>query len=142
MSDVLLIPVLVWVSTQLIKAIRQAREHRAMHWQYILQSGGMPSAHTSTVSSLALMVGLKEGFDSSLFAVTAVFSGIVLYDAFGVRRSSGEQAKMINRLLSKLFPKREPELKDLRVVLGHNPVEVVGGILYGLVLTYVLQFYL
>ena len=141
MSDVLLIPVLIWILTQLIKGFRLAYRGKRFDLRHFFQSGGMPSSHTATVISLALMVGLRQGFSSALFSVTAVFAGVVAYDSLGVRRSAGEQARMINRILAKVFPSRSHGEADLKVVLGHHPDEVLGGVIFGLVVTYVLQLF-
>jgi hypothetical protein len=141
MSDVLYIPLIVWILTQLVKAARVVYRTKNFEWQNLFLSGGMPSSHTATVVSLALMVGYRNGFNSSLFAVTVIFSGVVAYDALGVRRSSGEQAKMINRIISKVFPGKRDDVQDLRVVLGHHPGEVAGGIVFGIVVTYLLQLW-
>lgn len=142
LSDVLVIPLIVWIATQLVKAAVVTNRTKHFEWRHLFLSGGMPSSHTATVTAVALMVGIRNGFDSSLFAVTVVFAGIVAYDALGVRRSTGEQARMINRILAKVFPGKKGEVPpDLRVVLGHYPNEVLAGILFGAVLTYILQFY-
>ncbi|AZO94295.1 divergent PAP2 family protein [Iocasia frigidifontis] len=104
----------------------------------ILGSGGMPSSHSSFVSTLATLIGLKYGFTSDLFAVVSVFSLIIIYDAGGVRRAVGEQANLLNHLLKHLDPLQlkhgfDKELikKDLKELVGHTPFEVLAGSLLG-----------
>ncbi|MTI58721.1 MAG: divergent PAP2 family protein [Firmicutes bacterium] len=104
----------------------------------ILGSGGMPSSHSSFVSTLATLIGLKYGFTSDLFAIVSVFSLIIIYDAGGVRRAVGEQANLLNHLLKHLDPLQlkygfDKELikKDLKELVGHTPFEVLAGSLLG-----------
>lgn len=86
----------------------------------------MPSSHSAFVTSLATGVGLVEGFDSTLFALAAVFALIVMYDAAGVRRAAGKQARVLNAIIEDLN-RRELHPERLRELLGHTPVEVVAG---------------
>ncbi len=104
----------------------------------IVGSGGMPSSHAAFVSTLSTLVGLKYGFNSDLFAIVAVFSLIIIYDASGVRRAVGEQANVINRLIKHLDItrlERDKELlkKDLKELIGHTPFEVLAGTLLGVI---------
>ncbi|ADQ14544.1 divergent PAP2 family protein [Halanaerobium hydrogeniformans] len=99
-------------------------------------SGGMPSSHSSFVSTLAFSVGLKYGFNSDLFAIVAVFAMIVTYDASGVRRAVGQQANVLNNLIRHLEAKafsddKEIIKEDLKELIGHTPFEVLAGILLG-----------
>ncbi len=103
--------------------------------------GGMPSSHSAAVSSLATFVGLKKGFASIEFSISALLGLIVMYDASGVRRHAGETAIVVNDLeesIEKLaeshpelsdYRKREKELKER---LGHLPSEVAAGAMYGI----------
>lgn len=99
-------------------------------------SGGMPSSHSSFVSSLAITVGLKYGFSSDLFAIVTVFALIVTYDASGVRRAVGQQANVLNNLIKHLEGKNFASDKnlikeDLKELIGHTPFEVFAGVLLG-----------
>lgn len=111
----------------------------------IIGSGGMPSSHASFVSSLATSIGLKYGFSSDLFAIVTVFSLIIIYDAGGVRRSVGEQAKILNRLIRHLDLKkldREKEIikRDLKELVGHTPFEVWAGTFLGILIAILGQY--
>lgn len=96
-------------------------------------AGGMPSSHTAMMVSSCIMLGSLYGYDSALFAVAAVLACIVMYDATGVRRETGKQAMVINRILQDVLingkPISDQELKEL---VGHKPIEVLGGALVGL----------
>ncbi len=100
------------------------------------ESGGMPSSHSAFVTCLSVLVGLQQGFNSDLFAVSAVFSLVTIYDSGGVRRSVGEQAKILNKLLKEFDPARLEEDKDqirknLHELVGHTPFEILAGIMLG-----------
>ncbi len=107
-------------------------------WRRFHGSGGMPSSHTSMVVSASIMLGALNGFDSAIFAVAVVFSSVVMYDATGVRRETGRQAEIINRILQDVLINGRPisnvELKEL---VGHKPVEVAAGALLGVVIAVV-----
>ncbi len=112
--------------------------HRIMHKEWditrCIGSGGMPSSHSSSVCTLATCVGLTEGFASPMFAVVVVFSLIVMYDASGVRKAAGEQAKILNRIIKK-FEKQEFQIdKELKELIGHTKPEVWAGALLGVVI--------
>ena len=91
----------------------------------------MPSSHAASVSALTTMVGLSNGFRSSLFGVTLFFSLIVMYDAAGLRRAAGRQAAVLNRLIEEHFEHPEAGAQRLMELLGHTPLEVLVGALLG-----------
>lgn len=96
-------------------------------------SGGMPSSHTSFVVATTLMVGALNGFDGALFSISFVFSCVVMYDATGVRRETGRQATIINRILQEVIIEGKRISDDqLKELVGHKPVEVAAGALLGL----------
>ncbi|MGQ9511367.1 MAG: divergent PAP2 family protein [Thermaceae bacterium] len=102
-------------------------------WERFLETGGMPSSHSATVSALAVAVGLREGFGSTLFAVATVFALIVMYDAAGIRRAAGMHAKLLNELVADLREvlDKGPQPEPLKVLLGHTYLEVSVGALLG-----------
>jgi len=108
------------------------REHR-VNWARFFAAGGMPSSHSALVTSTALGVGLHIGFDSPLFAVAVALAMVVVYDATGVRRQAGMQAKKINILVEELLKGHPINEQHLREVIGHTPLEALGGVLLGLV---------
>ena len=99
-----------------------------------VSSGGMPSSHTALVVALTTRVGLIEGIDSTFFAISLVFSLIVMYDAAGVRRAVGIQAQKLNELLDNFYDTHRINNRKLREILGHTPLEVLGGLILGLLI--------
>ncbi len=132
----LVVPFLVWAITQFLKFILAALNGR-LDFRYLYASGGMPSVHSAVVTSLAVTAFLIDGPESSIFGVTALLAAIVMYDSFGVRRASGEQAAAINLILESLNQDRiklaHPQAR-LREILGHKPLEVTIGALLGFAL--------
>ncbi|MFI3210565.1 MAG: divergent PAP2 family protein [Peptostreptococcaceae bacterium] len=104
----------------------------------ILTSGGMPSSHSSFVSTLSVLVGMEAGFDSMEFAVVLVFSLIIMYDASGVRRAVGKQATILNQIVEDLQHKKQVEHKKLKELVGHTPKEVLFGALLGTIIALLL----
>ena len=91
----------------------------------------MPSSHAASVSALSTLVGLNQGFRSTIFGVTLFFSLIVMYDAAGLRRAAGRQAAVLNRLMEEHFAHPEAGAQRLMELLGHTPLEVLVGALVG-----------
>jgi acid phosphatase family membrane protein YuiD len=106
---------------------------RTRHWNLrrFVETGGMPSSHAASVCALSTMVGLHQGFRSSLFGVTLFFSLIVMYDAAGLRRAAGRHAVVLNRLIDEHFKNPEKGAQRLMELLGHTPLEVLVGALLG-----------
>lgn len=103
-----------------------------LNWHSLIETGGMPSSHASTVTALATGVGLQDGWGSSSFAIAAVFAIIVMYDATGVRWAASEQARVLNRLTDGTFAEGDrPAQLPLKEMLGHQPLEVFVGSLVG-----------
>ena len=105
--------------------------------RHTIECGGFPSSHTSTVTALAVAVGLVEGFDSTLFAMAAIFGFIVIYDAINVRWYAGRNIQLTQQLISDLnemfkLPLNDPIYSEkMKDVLGHKFVEAVGGFIVG-----------
>ncbi|MFP7734265.1 divergent PAP2 family protein [Priestia aryabhattai] len=114
-------------------------------------TGGMPSSHSAAVTSLATAIGLAEGLKSPIFALSAIFAIIVMFDAKGVRRHAGEQATVLNRLVedfqrvvkeAKLWTTNEEQEKQVKLkeLLGHKPIEVFFGALTGIAVAFVMYY--
>lgn len=127
----LIIPAFSWLTVQLFKLLSDAVVHKKINFRRFVETGGMPSSHSAVVTSLMTSVGISEGFDSIIFAVTFVFSLIVMYDAAGVRRAAGKQARILNQLINSKQVKVDTNEK-LKELLGHTPVQVVVGGAYGI----------
>ena len=149
---------LSWTFAQILKTIFDYIARKQVNFERLVGAGGMPSSHSALVSSLAVGMARIEGFESPLFALSLAFAGVVMYDAMGVRRAAGEQAKVLNRILNAtdLFDaikqpltfeedQEEPDekteepdsadsfgQKNLKEYLGHTPLEVLAGSLLGM----------
>ena len=132
-NRVLMASFLAWALAQLLKIVSWAVTRGKLNFRRLVEPGGMPSSHSAFVTSLATGVGLTEGFDSTIFALAAVFALIVMYDAAGVRRAAGKQARVLNAIIEDLN-RRELHPERLRELLGHTPVEVVAGALLGVLI--------
>lgn len=124
---------------------------RQFNWGLLTSTGGMPSSHSAAVTALATAIGLEQGFDSPFFAISVIFGVIVMFDASGVRRHAGEQATVINQLVMdfnkiisevKQWPEKEEKekRKELKELLGHQPIEVFFGGLTGILLSLFIFF--
>ena len=129
----IIVPIVTLVLAQLIKFTIESIDNHELKWGRLFNgSGGMPSSHTSFTFSLATAIGIGEGFTSPMYAICLVFSMVVAYDAMGLRMESGILAATINHIMDEMFGK---DLKSgfikLKEQLGHNPAEVVAGIIFG-----------
>ena len=143
----LVAPFISWFLAQNLKPFTYFFRTGVWDWKQRSASGGLPSSHTATVSSLCLAIGLREGFDSSLFALSFAFCCIVAYDAMIVRYFAGENirvTKLIVDELSEIFPKLfsdDQRFERLKEVLGHTLVEVSCGFVLGLLVTGILYLF-
>ena len=128
-NKVLIAAILGWCIAQILKVIYILITERRFDIERMVGSGGMPSSHSAFVSAMTTAVGFEEGFGSSFFAIAFVLSFIVMYDASGVRKAAGEQAKVINDLQEMLHKEVPVYLKEL---LGHTRLEVIVGSLLGI----------
>lgn len=129
----IIVPFFVWFGIQLFKFIYDLVKSKKFNFKRLMQAGGMPSSHSGVVISLTTMIGKNVGINLPLFAVALIFSFIVMYDAAGVRRAAGKQAKLLNKIVE------TPGLTSLQVserlveVLGHTPVQVIVGAAIGVI---------
>ena len=117
---------------QMSKVLTFLVREKKINVRRFVETGGMPSSHAASVMSLSTCVGLREGFESVLFAVSLYFSLIVMYDAAGLRRSAGRQASLLNRILNEHIQLPGAPHQQLRELLGHTPIEVLVGALIGI----------
>jgi uncharacterized protein len=103
------------------------------NWALLIQPGGMPSSHSALVVAVTHAIGLSAGFASALFALAFAVSMIVVYDATGIRRQAGKHAELINAMIKDLASGHPLKEEQLREVLGHTPLQALGGIVLGLV---------
>ena len=113
-------------------------KEKAIQFSRIFTSGGMPSSHSAFVTSLATLVGIERGFDSTDFAIVMVFAMIVMYDASGVRRAVGKQAAILNKILDDIHHGKHIEQNKLKELIGHSPKEVWFGAAFGIIIALIL----
>lgn len=121
-----------WCLAQCIKMLLAFIKTRRIRLHYLVSTGGMPSAHSATVSGLATALGITEGFESPLFAIAAVYAIITMFDASTVRRATGQQAAVLNEIIRELFTEHRFQHKRLKELLGHTRIEVLMGMLTGI----------
>jgi len=137
-NKVFYLTIFTWLITQTMKVIIGVIRERKFNFRWFVGTGGMPSSHAATVSALSTAVGINSGFGSALFVVTLVFSVIVIFDAQGVRRASGKQAEVLNKMLDDIYWKHRIQEDRLKELLGHAPMEVMVGIIAGITLVLLL----
>ena len=129
-----------WFFAQLLKTIIHLLIYKKLDLMRLFGDGGMPSGHSATVTSIAVIIGLLYGTGSVEFAISAILAIIVCHDATGVRLETEKQAFIINELVkafSELSEEKLPEVK-LKKFVGHTPIQVLAGILLGAVNAYVM----
>jgi len=120
-----------WTTAQLTKMLCGFSKTHRLDFSYLVSTGGMPSAHSATVTGLATSVGLNAGFGTPLFAAAMLFAFVVMFDASTVRRSAGLQARLLNEIIDELFKEHHFSERKLAELLGHTRLEVFMGMILG-----------
>ena len=130
-------------SAQILKTAYNSITCESLNLTMLFTTGGMPSSHSSSVVAMSTSLGLLEGFDSMYFAMAFCISAVVMYDAAGVRRSAGRQAEVLNKIVHELAGEKH-ELKKgrLKELLGHSPIEVLAGALWGIAVSLALRYWI
>lgn len=124
-----------WLIAQLLKFLIGLARGK-VDFYYFITTGGMPSGHSAIVSSLAMSVGLFEGFNSAMFGLSMALALIVMHDAVVIRGAAGKQAKALNILAKDLHKEKEPEFGHFKTHLGHSPLQVFAGALLGVTMAF------
>jgi hypothetical protein len=135
-NPIFLAAVSSWVLSQFLKTIITLLTQTVSSFRDLLEllfwrTGGMPSSHSALVASVTTAIGFKSGIDSDIFVFSCCFALVVIRDAVGVRRSSGQQARALNELGSKVSARMRYQFKPVKEIQGHRPMEVLAGILLG-----------
>ena len=134
-------PVLVstvsgWFVAQILKTILHTLVTKKFDAERLVGTGGMPSSHSATVCGLVTAVVITEGVSSTDFALSFAFAMIVMYDALGIRRQAGEQAKILNEMIT-IFAKTNSNITPedrLKEFVGHTPLQVIAGAVLGIIM--------
>ena len=119
-------------SAQVIKFLLAMLQQGKLNFRPLVGTGGMPSSHTALTVCLTVLIGLSQGWDSPLFAMCVIYTMIVMYDSAGVRRAAGRQAMVLNKIIDELTKTHQVSEERLKELLGHTPMEVFGGLVYGI----------
>ena len=133
-NHTLIITLLAWFIAQTMKVALGVLRTRRFDFRWFIGTGGMPSSHAAGSSALAVTLGLDFGFDSPFFALGATFALVTMFDAQGVRRSTGKQASILNRILDDIYWKGKIKEDQLKELIGHTPIEVIMGCVIGILL--------
>lgn len=139
-NHMIIAPVIAWAVSQVMKTVTYLIVEKKLVWRRIISDGGMPSAHSATVISLAAMCGWTQGFDSATFAISVILAIVIMRDAVGVRRESGLNAMAIKQLADKsnnsLGDGEDKIITDkLKTLVGHTPLQVACGCIIGLIVS-------
>lgn len=132
-----------WFIAQVSKAFLHFLQTKKFDLERLFGPGGMPSAHSALVCAMVMALARKEGVRSSVFALGLVFAVVVMYDAMGVRRSAGEHAKLLNKMVADWWD-NDHEFKNdekLKEFVGHTPLEVLSGALVGVLVAILIPVY-
>lgn len=128
---------------QVIKFFIFTIRSRKINFKIFTTTGGMPSSHSAGVMGLSTSVGLIEGFDSVIFAVAIGYALVTMYDAAGVRRAAGKTAACLNRMMEDFYKHNVQAIGGkLKELLGHTPLEVIAGAIFGIAFSYLFHHYL
>ena len=133
-NKILMTTLSAWVIAQTFKVMLGVIRERKFDFRWFVGTGGMPSAHTAGASCLATIIGLEYGFNSVYFALAVSFAIVVMFDAQGVRRATGRQARILNKITEDIYWQGRIDEGRLRELIGHTPVEVIVGLLLGVVI--------
>ena len=136
LNEILTVSLLAWFVAQVLKTIINFILLGKFQLERMWGDGGMPSAHSATVTAMVIATARSEGIHSAIFAVAAVVAIITMHDAMGVRRETGEQAKVLNKMIEQwidVTEKNSPFLQNmhLKEMVGHTPLQVLAGFLVG-----------
>ena len=126
----IIVPFVTWFGIQLFKVLYKRVHEGVWDIERILGAGGRPSSHSAIAVSLATMIGKNVGWDTPIFALSVIFSLVVMYDAAGVRRAVGKQARILNDILNN---QKLSNAEKLQEMTGHTPIQVAAGALIGII---------
>lgn len=137
-NHVLVIALIACGLAQILKLIVELVWHGKVTFRTLVETGGMPSAHSALVTALATGVGQTLGWASGEFAIAFIFAIIVMYDAAGVRQAAGKQARILNQIVDEFFRENSTFNEDrLKELLGHTPVQVLAGSALGVAVSWI-----
>jgi hypothetical protein len=138
-NKVLWITFAAWFLAQTLKVLFGVIREKRFDFRWFIGTGGLPSSHAAGATALATTCGLNIGFDSPIFALACVFAIVTMFDAQGVRRSTGRQAEILNKIMDDIYWRGKIEENRLKELIGHTPIEVIIGAIIGFFVALALQ---
>ena len=139
-NKILIITLSVWAIAQCLKVVLGVIRERRFDFRWFIGTGGMPSSHAAGATALAATCGKEYGFDSAVFALAAVFAMVTMFDVQGVRRATGQQAEILNKVMDDMYWKGRIEGEPLKEFIGHSPIQVIVGAAFGITSAILLYF--
>jgi len=133
-NRILITTICAWLIAQGLKVLLGLIAEKKLDFRWFIGTGGMPSSHAAGAACLATAIGLEYGFDSVHFALAASFAIVVMFDAQGVRRATGKQARILNKITEDIYWQGRIDEARLREFIGHTPIEVIAGFLLGIII--------
>ncbi len=130
-NKIMMTTISAWIIAQTCKVVVGVIREKKFDFRWFVGTGGMPSSHAAGASCLATAIGLEYGFTSAYFALAASFAIVVMFDAQGVRRAAGRQARILNKITDDIYWQGRIDDRRLRELIGHAPLEVIAGFLLG-----------
>lgn len=128
---------------QVLKFIIFTIRSRKVNFKIFTTTGGMPSSHSAGVMGLSTSVGIISGYDSVIFAVAFGYALITMYDAAGLRRAAGKTAACLNKMMDDFYKHDVQAIGGkLKELLGHTPLEVIAGAIFGIAFSYIYHYIL
>ena len=140
-NKALWVPVVAWCVAQILKVIVESIKDKRLNFSYLITMGGMPSSHAALVCALATTVAVVYGVGSAVFAISAFFALVVMYDAAGVRQTVSTQSTMLNRIVEELFKGNPHFQQRVKELIGHTKFEVAAGAILGIVVALLLSWH-
>lgn len=131
-NEYIIIPSILWFAVQTFKVLYELFKKKKFNFKRIMGAGGMPSSHSAVVTSITTLIGKNCGLNSPIFALSLIMALIVMYDACGVRRAAGKQAKVLNEIINNKGLSNIQIHEKLQEAIGHTPVQVIVGALLGI----------
>jgi len=133
-NRILTTTITAWVFAQCIKVTLGIIRKKKFDFRWFIGTGGFPSSHASGVGALATSCGLNYGFSSPIFALACVFAFVTMFDAQGVRRATGKQAEILNKIIEDIYWQGRIKQERLKELIGHTPFEVISGAIIGILI--------
>jgi acid phosphatase family membrane protein YuiD len=136
--DIFLIPLLAGLVCQFLKLVIYSVMEKKFMPGGLFKPDGMPNVHAAVFAALSTVVGIKYGYSSLLYSLTATYSIVILHDTMRVKREKEKQVDVLNRIISSIGYYGELDADKVKRVLQYRPLDVLSGVILGVTLSYLL----